>query len=227
METLKKFKCKNEEIIVICDYVQDCFQRDLSDFTAYSPKFNQQYLSDFKAKNEAMNQIVFPQDKTKELKIVTTRLYENMDKLIDPLSRINGYIKLSKPLVPLSATDFGTIRLKQKIRSKDAEGTLKSLQQVNSNIEKYKQPLIEQGLSLDTINLLSKAFAIIDKDNQLQYQIVSSRRILTAENTNSLNDLYTQLMEICEVGKILYRNTQKSKLPDYTFAYLKKKVRIK
>ena len=226
MDTQKKFKCKNEELVVICDYVQSSFQRDLADFTAYAPKFNAQYLADFKNKNEAMNQIVFPQDKTKELKIVTARLYAKMDKLLDPLNRLEGYIKFAKDTIPLSANDFGTTLLKKKTRSRDAEGTLKNLQQVNTNIAKYKDALVEQGLSSDAINQFSEAFTEIDTDNQKQYEIVSARRLLTAENINALNALFVQMMEICEIGKMLYKKTQREKLPDYTFTYLKKKVRI-
>ena len=226
MKTQKKFDCKNEELVVICDYVQTSFERDLADFTAFAPKFNQQYLADFKSKNEAMNQIIFPQEKTKELKTVTARLYGNMDKLVDLLNRLDGYIKLAKNAVPISATDFGITVLKQKIHSRDAEGTLKSLQLVNSNIEKYKSELIAQGLPTAAITELNKAFATIDNDNQKQYEIVSTRRILTSENINSLNILHEQIMEICEIGKMLYKKAQSAKLPDYTFTYLKKKVRI-
>ena len=149
-----------------------------------------------------------------------------MDKHLDSLNRLEGYIKFAKDDVPLSANDFGTTLLKKKIRSRDVEGTLKNLQLVNANIEKYHEPLVEQGLPSETIKQFSEAFSEIDTDNQKQYEIVSTRRILTAENINSLNALYAQMMEICEIGKMLYKKTQKVKLPDYTFSYLVKKVRI-
>jgi hypothetical protein len=235
MSTQRKFNCKHEEVVVICDYVQSSFERDLSDFTAYSAKFNEYYLDNFKAKNEAMNQIMFPQEKTKELKIVTARLYANMDKLREPLDRIEGYITLAQNIgesdegfqrCPLSANDFGVTVLKQKIRLRDAEGVLKGLQLIVSNLEQYGVSLTQQGLSPETINQFRNAFAEIDADNQKQYEIVSSRRLLTAENLNALNLLYEQMMEICKIGKILYKTVQKEKLPDYTIVYLTKKVRI-
>jgi hypothetical protein len=225
METRKFYNCKNEEIIVICGYLQANLQRDLADFTDYSPKFNEQYFLDLKSKNEAMNRIIFPNNKTKELKIVTARLYANMDSLFDMLNRIEGYIRLSKSAVPLSVKDFGIKILRQKIRSRDAEGALKALLQINSNIEKYGQSLTEQGLSPEIIEQFSTAFAEIDSDNQKQYELISARRILSAENINTLNVLHVKMMEICKIGKILYGKTQKEKIPDYTFSYLIKKVR--
>jgi hypothetical protein len=226
MKNLKKFKCKNEEIVVICDYVQNCLQRDLDFFSKFAPKFNADFIADLKAKNEAINKIVFPHDKTKELKIVTARLYQNMDKLIDALIRLEAYIKLAKKAVPMSANDFGITLLKKKIRTKDAEGILKSLQMVNANVEKYRLLLEEQGLNTDIINQLNVAFQQIDSDNQLQYEIVSARRILSAENMNMLNAIYEQLIEICNIGKILFRKSQPEKLPDYTVSSLIKYVRI-
>ncbi len=226
MKTPRNYNCKDEELVVVCDYVQTSLQRDLSDFTAFATKFNQHYLADFQGKIQAIRQIVFPYDKTNELKIVTACLYAGMDELINFLDRLEGYIKLSKNAVPISATDFGTFALKKKIRSRDAEGTLKELQQVISNVEKYREPLEEQGLSHKAMEQLSAAFDEINTGNQKQYEIVSSRRILTVENINMLNALYAQMMEICGIGKILYKKSQKEKLPDYTFVYLKKKVRI-
>ena len=250
MKTQRKYKCKNEELVVICDYVQSSFTRDLAEFTAFAPKFNQQYLTDFKNKNEAMNQVIFPQEKTKELKLLTARLYANMDKLLAPLDHLEGYVKLAaseslKPIeqddeddddveveendpqtLPFTPADFGITTLRQKLRRKDAEGVLKGLQLINSNIEKNSELLIKQGLSTTIINQFKAAFPEIDTDNQKQYEIVSKRRLLTDENIKLLNALYDQMMEICQIGKVLYKSTQKVKLPDYTFSYLIKKVRI-
>ena len=240
METKKNFSCKHEEIVVICEYVQNCFQRDIADFIAYSPKFSEDYLKEFKNKTAALHKIVFPQDKTKELKIVTARLYANMDKLLDILDRLDGYLKLARnsadmlsqqeidensQLVP-TPNDFGTVILKRKLRSRDAEGALKNLQQVNANIEKYKDLLTKQGLTTEIYDKLLVAFIEINSDNQKQYELISNRRILTAGNINSLNILYSKLIEICDIGKLLYKKSQPAKVPDYTFSYLKKQVRM-
>ncbi len=226
MKINRNYNCKDEELVVICDYILTNLQRDLPDFTAFSKQFNAEYLTDYKAKIQAMRQVIFPQNKTNELKIVTARLYENMDRLSNLIDRLEGYIKLSKDAIPISSADFGTVDLKKKIRSRDAEGVLKCLQQVNSNIEKYNEILIQQDLSADAIKEFTTIFEKIDGDNQKQYEIISNRRILTAENINTFNTIHAQIMEICEIGKILYRKSQKEKLPDYTFSYLKKKVRI-
>ncbi len=226
METLKKFRCKNEELIVICEYVQIALQRDLADFTAYTSIFDQKYLDNFKSQIAAMRQVVFPLEMTKELKMITANLYNSMDQLYDSLLRLEGYLKLAKKEIPMSATDFGIVPLKRKTQQRDAEGVLQNLQQVIANIGKYKEPLIKWGMSEAFIDLFKKAFEQIDKGNNKQFEIVSSRRLLAAENMNTLNALYEQLMVICNIGKILYRKLKPEKRPDYTFVDLMKKVRI-
>jgi hypothetical protein len=40
-----------------------------------------------------------------------------------------------------------------------------------------------------------------------------------------MNGLYEQFTEICTIGKVLYKQTDKAKLNDYTFAWLMKQVR--
>ena len=227
MVAKKKFACKNEELVVICDYLQYCMDRDWVDFNNFSPKFDSSYLDDFKNKNETMNVVVFPQEKTKELKALTAKLYANMDSLLDPLARIEVYIKLAKDTIPISGKDFGITALRKKIRNRDAEGTLKNLQMVNSHIAKYEEQLRDQGLDPALFERLRTAFLEIDSDNQKQYELVSERRLLANENMNLLNELYENIQEVCEVGKVLYGKTRKEKIPDYTFNYLVKKVRLK
>ncbi len=226
MEIQKKFRCKNEELIVISEYVVIALQRDLTDFTAYAPIFDQKYLDSFKSQIAAMRKIVFPLEMTKELKMTTANLYNSMNQLYDSLLRLEGYLKLAKKEIPMSATDFGIVPLKQKIRKRDAEGLLQNLQLLISNIGKYKEPLIKQGLSEASIDQFKKAFEQIDNGNNKQFEIVSSRRLLAAENMNTLNTLYAQLMEICGIGKILYRKFKPEKRSNYIFADLMKSVRL-
>jgi hypothetical protein len=62
-------------------------------------------------------------------------------------------------------------------------------------------------------------------DRNKKYELVSKRMALVQNNLGMLNDLYYQLVEICKIGKIPYKQTDKAKLNDYTFTYLLKQVR--
>jgi hypothetical protein len=227
MKTLpKKFKCKAAELVTVCEFVLIALLRDLADFTGYSSMFNKEYADDFKAKIMAMSLIVFPDDKTVQLKQTTTQLYALMDELIDAVVRLEGYIKLSKNTITISLTDFRTTALKQKLRKRDAEGALEELLRVNTNVEKYSVQLAAKGLSEETIEQLKQAESSIHNLNVEQFDIADQRRNISVENANALNALHEQMMEICNTGKIIYRKSHTERLPAYTFTELLKKVRV-
>lgn len=221
----RKYNCKDEELAVICGYAAFSLKRDLNEFIAFSPKMDQTYVDSFETKIEAVNEILSPQLETAELKIITSRLYATMDGLINPLNRVGGYLTLAKKNVPISAKDFGLTALRKKANTKDAEGVLQEIKIVQANLAKYKTSLAEQGLTDDLIDSFGNAATSIAEDNQKQYEIVSARKTNAQQNVSLFNELHAQLMEICDIGKILYKDTDALKLQEYTFAELKKKVR--
>jgi hypothetical protein len=226
MNTLSRtYNCKDEELPVICTYASTSLKRDLVYFTAYSPKINAAYVDRFDRKIADVDALVNPLTEIAERKVVTARLYATMDGLIDPLNRLEGYLKLAKETVPISITDFGIKTLRTKINSKDAEGALQYLRLVEANIGKYRIQLMEQGLNDALIGQFTAASASIAADNELQYVLLSQRKELVQNNLAQFNDLYSQLSEFCDIGKILYKQTDREKTQEYTISYLIKKVR--
>lgn len=222
----RKFNCKNEELPIVAGYVSSNLSRDLADFTTYSPKFTQTYVDSFNSSIASVQELVNPKQETVELKQITERLYTAMDALIQPADYIQGYLKLGKNEIPVSAADFGLTALKSGVRKKDTENVLKNLQLVNANVAKYKTKLTALGLSEATAQLLIDSEPAIRQDNNLQYEIVSRRKVLVENNSGQLNSLYDQIMEICGIGKILYGKTDKTKASEYVFTTLLKSVRI-
>jgi hypothetical protein len=161
-----------------------------------------------------------------ELKNTTSRLYSVMDGLIEPADKMKGYIKFTKGAIPMSVKDFGLTALTRKVHSKDSEGVLKNLRTVITNIELYRSQLIEQGCDEKTITHFSDALTAIETDNQRQYEIGRKRKTIVENNINLINDLYKTIMEICDVGKAIYKGKNELKVKDYTFTELKKAVRI-
>jgi hypothetical protein len=223
---LRTYKCKDEELPVICAYASFSLKRDLADFTAYSPKIDLGYVARFDQKLASVEALVNPLVETADRKQITARLYATMGGLLDPLARLEGYLKLAKATVPISAVDFGIRALRGKLNHSDAEGALQYLRLVLANIEKYRMPLTDEGLSYNLIQQFTDALASIAFDNTKQYELLSVRKELVQNNLSLFNDLYEQLSEFCEIGKILYRKTDRVKMQEYTINYLIKKVRI-
>jgi phosphopentomutase len=99
------------------------------------------------------------------------------------------------------------------------------LQTIDDNIKKYKMDLIAKRLSSVLIAKLSVTRKLLDEDMDKKFALVSRRYAFVQKNRSLLNDLYDQLNEICSVGKILYRQTNKAKLKDYSFTQMMNQVR--
>lgn len=220
----RNYNCKDEELPVIGGYVLTSIRRDQAKFEAYSPKYNNEGLSAFENEINAADELVNPKSETTELKLITNRLYATMDDIYDKARHVEGYVTMSKGAVPISAKDFGLTALKQRVKAKDAEGTLQNLRFVNANIAKYKTELAAQGLTNELEQFFADAVGSISADNRTQYDMVNNRKAIVQANLDMLNGLYDQIREICIIGKILFRGNAE-KLKEYTFIELKKRVR--
>lgn len=221
----RKYNCKDEELIPICKYAAFSLKRDLNDFTAYSPKINDAYVAAFEEKIGEVSEVLNPKIETIMLKSITAELYEAMTGLIDPINKVGGYLKLAGASVPVSAKDFGLPMLRKKANAKDAEGVVQGCKLVHANLLHYKAQLAEQGLTDVLIAVFETTAATVAEKNQKQYEIISSRKNIVQNNLNLFNELFLQLSEICEIGKILYKGKDALKLREYTFTELKKNVR--
>jgi len=221
----RDYNCKDIELIVICGFTVYSLKRDLTSFTKYSPKYNDEYVTALEAEIETAKELVEPQSELVEQKAITDHMHTCMESMLEPLKWVKGYIELAGTGINISAKDFGLIDTRKSVEKQDIEGVIKGMHTVNSNIEKYKSILVEQGLSdeLQT-RLLSDAQSIAD-DRQKQYELVTNRKALLQNNVGLLNALYAKIAKIHAVGKILFKGNDPIKLQEYTLSDLLKKVR--
>lgn len=225
LNSSRSFNCKDEELPVLCGFGAISLNRDLDDFTAYSPMFDASYLATFKVRIDVVQELVQPKSETVELKVITERIYQMLKGLISPINHLEGYLKLAGKQVPISSADFGLVPLRKSIRSRDVESVLMQLHVVEGNIKKFKNELKAVGLTEVLITQFSDTEKSLAEDKKQKYTLVSNRTAIVQKNLGVLNELYSQLTEICRIGKILYKQTDKAKLKDYTFAQLMKQVR--
>ena len=221
----KNYSCKNEELPVIAGYLLFTIKRDLNIFTDFSPKFNAAYVAAFEAKTNQVTHILNPRAETVDMKAVTENLYAAMDRLLDPIAKLERYVKLAGSDVPVNVKDFGLSKLRKRIWARDAEGVLDGLKTVNSYIDAYATQLEAQGLSEGMINLFLTSSTTINDYNQKQYEIFAERKVLVETNQQTLNELYKFIAEVCDIGKVIFRGNP-ALTKAYTFSELKKRVRI-
>ena len=217
----RKYKCKDSDLPVICNIAADSLESDLADFSAYSPKFSQTRLIDFRTYIEKVFEIVLPQAEIQLQKVITERMNGTLDSMTDAANRLSGYIKFSHT----DHTDFGITLLRKAINDGDAEGGIKSLQTVIVNIANFKEALVQQGLTEELISVFATAREALKVDKAEQTKIFNNRKRIVQNNLGLLNGLFDQLNEILIAGKILYKATDPAKLQEYTFEDLKKRVR--
>lgn len=219
------FNCKDEELPVVCGFAAISLTRDLNDFTGYSPMFDAEYVAGFKTKINVVQELVQPKSETVELKVITERINNSLDAMISPINYLDGYLELASKKVPISATDFGLTQLRKSVRSRDIENVLKLLRTVNGNVNKYKDDLMAKGLTEQQIAKFTEVVITLAEDKNKKYKLISNRTAIVQNNLVILNELNDQMAEICKIGKILYKQTDKAKLKDYTFAQMMKQVR--
>jgi hypothetical protein len=224
-ENARNYKCKDEELPVVCRNASSCLRRDFADFAAFSPVFNEDYLNKFDEKINLVDELVSPKTETDELKKITKRLYQTMDSLIEPIANIRGYLRLAKDSIETPAKDFGLTLLSKKIAARDAEGVRQNLLLAVSFLNKYREPLMTVGLNSAIIEQFNAAISSITADNKLQFEIVNKRKAIVQKNLKTLNELYKQLTDLLSIGKSLYKMTDPAKAKEYVFQSLKKGVR--
>lgn len=223
--TPRNFNCKNEELPVICGFVAQNLKRDLAGFTAYSPMFDDAYLTAYEAKIAAVEELVQPKSETIEQKVITEHIYATLEGLFSPINYVEGYLDLAGKDIPISSSDFGLVQLRKSCRVRDVENVLNLLRTVDTNIKKYNAPLTAKGLTAELAAKFAEAGTLLADDKSKKYAITSNRAALVQNNLGQLNDLNDQMTEICKIGKILYKLTDPAKLKDYTFSQLMKQVR--
>jgi hypothetical protein len=221
----RSFDCKSEELPIVCRFCASSLSRDLADFTTFSPVFDAPYLASFKARIEAVQELVQPQSETIELKVLTQHIYHTLDDLISPINHLGGYLQLTGKEIPISSADFGLVSLRKSVRVRDVENVLKQLHIVGENIHKYKTALMVKGLTEALIAKFTEVAIPLTANKEKKYLMVSNRAVIVQNNRGLLNELGDQLAEICRIGKILYGQTDKAKLKDYTFAQIMKQIK--
>ena len=221
---VRLYSCRDEELPTICDLAAFSLTGDLVDFTNYSPKFKNGYLESFLTITANARDVIEPKSETLERTASTARLHSALVSMTDPIKRLGGYLNLAHEKLNISPAEFGLNHLRDSINARDQEGASKNLHVVNSNIGKYKDALMEQGLTEAMIELFISAAAVFAKEKNSQYAILTNRKSIVQNNLTMFNDLYKQLLEILSTGKILY-GKDPAKLQEYTFSQLKKQVR--
>lgn len=222
----RNYKGKDEELPVMAGYLAFSAKRDQLEFEAFSPIFSVDYFNKFDNQIVQTREIIFPLSETIRLKGITSALYASLDKMVEQMTFLSGYIKLAKSNIDANAASFGIPAVKEKAKRRDTEGAIKALRVVNQAVQRNKEALKAVGLKGELIQKLIADEQTLSELNQQQYQVLSARKTLVESNIGLFNDLYSTMQEICRIGKILYGTSKPSKAKEYNLIELFKRVRL-
>jgi len=219
-KVLRVYNCMDEDVPPICSFAASNLKRDQATFTAYSPKFNLDFLSRFESDIALAYDIIEPQSEMQLQKAITARMYGTIESLQGLNNRLGGYIQFAK----LDLIDFGTAELREAIHDNDADAAVKGLNLISKNLVNYKDQLVKEGLTDEFVAQLDSATKSLIADKKRRYEIFSNRALIVQDNIGFFNELYKTLTMILTAGKILYQKKDPAKVKEYTFSELKKRV---
>lgn len=223
----KYFKFRKEELPEIAGFIKHSYKRDKAQFENFSPDFNVEYLDRLEKQTEKVNLLVNPVILIAEQKKVTSRLYENMDKVRHILERVQAYAQRSNKELTMSYKDFGCKQARDDARRRHVDGLLHWITEVEQNIANNKEALKSHGLKDKYLSQLTELRDKIKEDHLLKTAKRKEKEELVAKNMIEFDTLWTILHDISRTGRMLFKNEDEVKMREYMFTHLLNRVRSK
>lgn len=223
----KKFPGRNEELPAVAQFLHSSFTRDLALFTDYSDDFNAAYSSNFTDQINSVIEVVFPEQLTKEGKLVTARIAASLARLQVLNKLVESYVKRAGDALTVAPADFGFKPLRRDMNRGDLEGVITKLRTVLQNIDDNLAILTTKGLKAATRTEMAALPASLTADNTLQNDNLALRNKLVHENIGRFDRLYATMRDVSEAGKVIHKTTSGTpeRVVDFTIAVLLKRVR--
>jgi len=164
-------------------------------------------------------------DKKKFLKNLTARLYNRIKTSRNLIGKIEYFVKRAKGQLDIQYVDFGFKLLRASISSKNVEGILANAQALFNNVVRNHETLLNFGYKIELSDSLENLITTIRSENQEQNILIGEKEAQTIERNNLLNNLWMHISEVCEAGKLIFKENEPEKVKDYTYSELKKRVR--
>ena len=221
-----RIQCRVEELPVLGGFVLSSMQGSLADFTAFSPDYNAGFMTTANADMVAIEALINPKQLTKELKVITKRIYTNQGILRSKIDFLEGYINRATGLT-MDKKDFGISDVRKKNNSGDIEGLIGALAFLitNVNIATNLTALTAKGFTSAQNTALTTLKDAFKNDNIAQNNKVNDRNNKVIANYAKLNAFWDKIMDVSDAGKRIYKATAPNRLDDFTMSKLKARIR--
>ena len=219
-----KIKCRIEELPVLGSFLLSSMQGSLADFTGFSPDYNAGFMTTANADLALIEALINPKQVTAELKVITTRMYNNMNLLRGKIDLLEGYINRATGLT-IGKKDFGISEVRKKNNIGDVEGLVSALSFLLTNVANNTVAITAKGFTPAQNTALTTLRNDLKADNVAQNNKVNERNNKVIANYGKLNLFWDKIADIADAGKRIYKSTAQNKVDDYTMTKLKARIR--
>jgi hypothetical protein len=225
MTTIKLIiKCRIEEESVLGKFLHTGLTNNLTAFAAFSPRYNAAYLANFNTKLIAVEALLNPKAITAQQKVITKRIFDNMDALRPKLDYLEGYINRATGL-HIAPKDFGISAVRKDVKRGDVEGVIGGLNYLMPNVVTDMAALVAEGYTAAQHTALTTIKAALFTDNDAQNAKIDERNNLVEANYELFNEFWKMIMDVCDAGKRIFKNSAANKVDDFTIAALIRRIR--
>lgn len=195
------FKIRKEEYTTLADFMLPSFIRDLAIFTARFTKINAAFLAAFQAKLTIVKQLDSNFLITEDQKNATAALYQEADVLNNELNYLKENF-IDANLTPTLISD-----IKNDIFNHNIEGAVLKIETLKQYIIAHQPALEAEGMAPDFPTKLAQHKTNLEQKNAAQKTFMDSGKTLTQANQQQYDELYAQIVQIANKGKILFKKT--------------------
>ncbi len=168
-----RFAFNKEDLFTLGGFTLDSYTTYRLQFEDIAPDdYHAKFLTDFAAAREKLKDAPGAGGRTGTGKVVTARLYESMDAVRKLLNRLQIRLDLSGApnLLTVKPADFKVMALDERLRTRDAEGSLTKMAALAGLLTANLDALKTKGYKAQELDELNTLRAKIDADNLLQSQ---------------------------------------------------------
>ena len=205
---------KLDELSPMAKFVLTSYYKNQLDFAGFSDKYTVAHGDDIELERKVIDALINPVQLTSELKMITQRIYTNQVIVASSIDFLEGYAKRAIGLT-IASKDFGFGDVRTSNNSGDIEGVVKNIRTVAKNAANNMAALVAQGYSAAKQTYLIGLADALETDNAGQNSKMDDRHKLVSENHVAINNFWDSINDLCEVGKILYKDKTNENRPQY------------
>lgn len=197
---------------------------DARDFLDYSPTYTAGYFEAYHGKIREVQMKVNTEVLEGELKLITAKLYLDINGLRPKLGKLEGYIYRAQGLT-VGPKDFRLKYIRRHMSRKDVEGFLNEYGTLLRLVDDNLTALKAQGFKDADKTVLDGLMDTIRTGNTGQNLKMDEKEALVQANKGLILELWAMTADLLDAGKRIYKYTNPEKTNDYTATKLLQRIR--